>query len=768
MTRIKYLLTVTLGLCFYGGALGQTVSLVLSGGGAKGLAHIGVIRALEENGIPINNVSGTSMGAIIGGLYAMGYTPDEMVQLFKSRDFKNWSQGKIDNALRYNINDFTWSDAENLSIGLTFDKRGLKPKLISNYVPTVGMDVAFDELFAQGNAMSGGDFSKLFVPFRCNASDIVTKRMVYFKKGDLGAAIRASMSFPMYFKPIYIDSVLVFDGGIYNNFLWKEAYDEFNPDIIIGVKVASNTSQPNDEDPLLQIEAMITGATNYYIPDSIGVVIDIPFVDVDLLDFERVDEIVKAGYDATLAQISKLKGRFTQRVELSEINRQRANFRSSLPVLNVKQIEVNGLNSNQQKYMNKLIFGKREEVGFEKFKKDYYRLMSDRVFVRLFPKLRYDSTLKKFNVNIDAQLKRSVDLGFGLSLSSDVGNEGFVSANYSWLSRTSNTLYANGYFGKLYTSGRITYVKTFPTRIPISIISHVIANRFDYHSSNPIPFFEDIKPAYIVQSELFGSVGLKISHTSAANYSLMISSGEKDDDYYQVENYYSYDTPDRTKFRFVKGTLRYEKLTLNSKQYATGGRHQVVALSVYSGQEKHIPGTTASSALISEKEHFFVSAYIHNESYHRVLGQKFWMGLRVDGYWSNQEFFNNYHATILALNQYTPSPHTNALFFQNYRANQYLAVGIIPVVEFSKNMHIRFELNCFQPIRVINADSDNHPFYGERFKNRWLIGSGSLVYNSPIGPIAATAAYYPSNGGKELYFSFTFGYSLFNPRVFDN
>lgn len=79
----------------------QSVGLVLSGGGAKGIAHIGVIKALEENNIPIDYIAGTSMGAIVGGLYAAGYTPDEMMELIKSPGFANWSTGKIDPNLTY-------------------------------------------------------------------------------------------------------------------------------------------------------------------------------------------------------------------------------------------------------------------------------------------------------------------------------------------------------------------------------------------------------------------------------------------------------------------------------------------------------------------------------------------------------------------------------------------------------------------------------------------------------------------------------------------
>ena len=84
-----------------GQSFGQKVGLVLSGGGAKGLAHVGVIRALEENHIPIDYIAGTSMGAIVGGLYAIGYSPDEMEKLLSSNDFQKWSNGEIDIQEKY-------------------------------------------------------------------------------------------------------------------------------------------------------------------------------------------------------------------------------------------------------------------------------------------------------------------------------------------------------------------------------------------------------------------------------------------------------------------------------------------------------------------------------------------------------------------------------------------------------------------------------------------------------------------------------------------
>ena len=767
MSRIKYFLIIV-QLIFPQILSAQGVSLVLSGGGAKGLAHIGVIKALEENGIPIDNVSGTSMGAIISGLYAMGYSPDQMVELLKTRDFYNWSKGIIDESFKFNINDFSLSDAENLSIGLMLTTKGIKPKVASSFISSVGMDIAFDELFAQGTAVSGGNFDSLFVPFRCNASDVVAKRIVYFRNGNLGKSIRASMTFPLYFKPIYIDTVLLFDGGIYNNFPWAEALIEFSPDFIIGSKVANNSKIPSDEDPLEQLEAMIVGMTNYDIPDSIGIVIDMRFTNVGLWDFDRVDEIVGLGYQSALSLMDSIKLRVHRRVLPDSLTNARKRFRESLPPLYINQINVLGLNQKQKKYIDRVLKSKFSIVTFDHFKANYYRLMSDEVFARMEPELvfnRYDGI---FDVDMPVILNKYPSLGLGLNLSSDIGNGGFFSVSHTWLTRTSNTLYGNIYFGRFHSSARLTAMKTFPTRIPISLVSAFVVNRYDYHSGNPIPFFEDIKPAYAIQNESFGTLALRFSQSSALNTSLFVSGGEKLDEYYQTENYYSFDIPDKTVFRFVKGGLKLEKNTLNFKQYANRGRCQVLSVSGYYGHEIHSPGTTALQLSESDSYQSFVTAYIHNESYHRLVGRTFWLGLHVDAYWSSQRFFDNYWATILSLNQYSPTPHSRVMFLKEFRTNRYVAMGLTPVVTVRDNISFRIDAFVYQPYKAILTDSSGLAYYGQNFKNREYLMSASLIYNSPIGPVTLSVSRYPRNMEKQFFVNLSFGYSLFNPRVFDN
>lgn len=196
----------------------QKVGLVLSGGGAKGLTHIGIIRALEENGIPIDYIAGTSMGAIVGSLYAMGYSPDEMEALLKSDDFKRWYSGNVEEKYIYYFKkNPPTPEFINIRISLKDSLKNVKPQFLpTSIVDPIQMNIVFLQLFGQATAASKANFDSLYIPFRCIASDVYNKRPLILKKGDLGDAVRASMSFPAMFKPIEIDSILAYDGGIYN------------------------------------------------------------------------------------------------------------------------------------------------------------------------------------------------------------------------------------------------------------------------------------------------------------------------------------------------------------------------------------------------------------------------------------------------------------------------------------------------------------------------------------------------------------------------
>ena len=221
-------------------AQAQSVGVVMSGGGAKGLYHIGVLRALEENDIPIDYIAGTSMGSIIGGMYASGYTIEEMEAVALSGDMARWASGGIDPKYTYY---HTERDQLSNMITLYFDTDNTRSAeksaerrlhLPGSVINTAEIDVALNGFFAPASAAAGNDFDRLMIPFRCMATDMARHTAVELRRGDLARAIRASMALPVAFPPVEIDSVLMCDGGCYDNFPWRTMDEAFYPDIIIG------------------------------------------------------------------------------------------------------------------------------------------------------------------------------------------------------------------------------------------------------------------------------------------------------------------------------------------------------------------------------------------------------------------------------------------------------------------------------------------------------------------------------------------------------
>ncbi len=160
----------------------QRVGVVLSGGGAKGVAHIGMLQALEENGIPIDYIAGTSMGAIVGGFYAMGYSPADLLNLVRSPEFIKWMNGTVEEGY---IDFFRQPlpTPEFLSTEISLKDTALKPgKLLpTSLMNPIQMNFAFLQLCTQATAQCGGDFNRLFVPFRCVAADVYHRKPYVFR-----------------------------------------------------------------------------------------------------------------------------------------------------------------------------------------------------------------------------------------------------------------------------------------------------------------------------------------------------------------------------------------------------------------------------------------------------------------------------------------------------------------------------------------------------------------------------------------------------------
>jgi len=741
----------------------KKVGLVLSGGGAKGLAHIGVIKALEENDIPIDYITGTSMGAIVGGLYAIGYSPEEMEQLVLSDDFRNWALGEIEQDYIYYFKKPPIT-AEMINFKIRVKDSTAKAELPSNLVPTHQMDFASMQIFSPANAASNYNFDSLFVPFRCVATDIYNNKEKVFKNGNLGSAVRASMTFPFYFKPVEIDSILYFDGGMKNNFPSDVMINDFNPDYIIGSKTADNSPKPDPDNVVVQLENMLMEKVDYQLPEN-GILIESKFTNVQLLDFDKATDIIQEGYENAYQLMDSIKNFIPERRDTTIIDRARKQYQSTLPPLLFKDISFNGLNSKEKEYVANSIFHRDSVFTIREFKKTYFKLLADGTISSIYPEAYYDYQKESFQLKLDVDEESRFIAHIGANISSSSINHGFASLQYNQLGKVSRSAYANIYFGRLYSSVMLQARADFPLSLPIAFTGSFTMNRWDYYSSSSEPFFEDVRPPYLIQNEN----NLKLTMLSPVSTNSLVkaqfSYGFINDEYYQTLEFYKADTNDVTDFDYINFKLNIEKSNFDYKQFPTRGVFQELSLNYLKGTENFIPGSTSSIENEIESEHQWYNIQFHREEYFK-LTEHFHLGYLVQASLTNMDFFSNYTSTMLNANVFQPEPHSKTMFLENYRAHSYLAIGVKPIINITDKIHLRAGFYAMMPHKKIFSNENKQARYAKEFAHFNTMASTSLVYHTLFGPASLSLNYYDKMD-KKFYFVFNFGYLLFNKRGYE-
>ena len=267
------------------------IGLVLSGGGAKGFAHIGILKEIDKAGIQLDYIGGTSMGAIVGALYAVGYSGIEIEQIIKSTDFENVLRDKLP---RSAAPFFEKEYAENTKITLpvTKGKVGL-PKGISRGQSV--LNLLFELLDSTEDIT---DFSKLPIPFFCVATDVETGGEVLLETGVLPIALRASSSFPTLLNPVTLDNKLLVDGGIANNFPVTVMKSK-GMDIVIGVDVEGRLFDKEKLTSAIAILNQIVSYQMYHKSEEEKAKLDV-YIHPDIygysvVDFDKKDEILEKG-----------------------------------------------------------------------------------------------------------------------------------------------------------------------------------------------------------------------------------------------------------------------------------------------------------------------------------------------------------------------------------------------------------------------------------------------------------------------------------------
>jgi NTE family protein len=740
----------------------QKIGLVFSGGGATGFAHIGVLKALEENNIPIDYITGTSAGALIGALYASGYSPLEIEYFATSEKFYMMSQGELEKEYEYYIHH---SDLNAEVFGFRFAKDSILQKsLPTSLLNPTFLDFEMMTLLATNPISSNNSFDSLFIPFRCIASDIATKESVLFREGDLNVAVRASMTYPFFLSPISINGRLLFDGGLYNNFPAMEMYNEFNADYIIGSNVSYNEPLPTEDDLMSQIKNMFSSHSDYTLPCAQGIIIEPQLGDIGTFDFDRIKEAIEIGYQATLLQIDSIKANTELRTTKQNLQDKREVYKKNRIEISITDISTEGLGTEESKYIKRKLLKekKNEKLDYLTLKKRYLNLYQSDYILSIFPKLKTTSDSTQILIT-QIRKEKEFRVDFGGHFSSKPVNTGFLKLSYSDFKSTPIKIYANTYFGKFYGSAKLGLKFHLPTRNDSYIEPIFIMNRWDYFTSFTT-FFEPVKPSFLVVNERFWGVKYNLPISSNGKLVADFKNGINEFDYYQTENFTNKDTTDYTSLLFYSPGLTLTHNRLNRKQFASGGSLLELKGRYVHGIERALPGSTAINDEVLDntfRNWFYLKATYKNYFMQKGLYR---LGTHLEGYYSFKPFLGNYTSTILSAEQFNPFPDAKTLFNRDYRANQYIAAGLMNVFTLKDKLDLRIEAYYYQPIRNIVNDNGEAK-YSNYFLTGYEMASASLIYHSLIGPIRASVNYY-GHGLKErdISFQLSYGFVIFNER----
>jgi len=279
------------------------VGLALSGGGAKSMAQLGALRVIEQSGIQIDYISGTSMGAIIGAMYSMGYTVDE-IEYYLS--IINWDALLSNDIPRDRLPYLNRNDEKYL---LSFEiyNRGLNLPKAFNYGHYMLKQLSFLTMRFHDKA----DFSELAIPFVCVATDLETGEMVFFDKGNLTDALRATVAYPSIFSPHEINGRLYVDGGVRNNMPIAILKEEKGMDYVIAIDVQGALYKQDELNGIIEVMEQIGSFPNMIYFDEQKILADIlirPAIDeFSITDYQATDTILARGYRAALEKIDEFK-----------------------------------------------------------------------------------------------------------------------------------------------------------------------------------------------------------------------------------------------------------------------------------------------------------------------------------------------------------------------------------------------------------------------------------------------------------------------------
>ena len=724
----------------------QSVGLVLSGGGAKGIAHIGLIQALEDNDIPIDYITGTSMGAIVGGLYACGYTPAEMMELINSDYFGYLSAGKADPAFTYYFSKGSPSPQMfAMSVGgrdSTARSKIFNPQSLISPMP---MSFGFMQIFSAYGAQCGGNFDRLFVPFRCVASDVAQKRKKVMGAGDLGESIRASMSFPLIFQATEIDGQVLYDGGIYDNFPVGVMQTEFAPSVIIGSDVSAPSDGPANS-YFQQLDLLVSRAQSYEVPPEAGIKVRIDVSNFGLLDWDRADAIYRAGYRRGIEMMDSIKARIPTRADSTARRLRRAVFKSGTPALRFDSVNVEGATKRQNEYIKYLFHPAKgtDTIGIDRARLAFYRALSSGKMSYLRPRAHVNNdSAGLFTLDLKALVKSNFSVGAGAYITSSNNSYLYLRGGYSSLSFSSVSTDIEAWIGQSYMAGALTGRLDIASTLPSALVLNAVASRRKYYEDEEL-FFRDNEPAFVTAHEYFAKLAWAMAAGRSGCVDIGLGGGKLRNTFYSPGHQGGYrEGRHHVDFALGQAYAAYRSSTLDNINYPLSGSSLNASFAAVLG--KATCGQAGADGRGTDKHMAWLQLDAHWRNY-ISLGRHWVLGTEARALLSNRPLPGSYEASVSSAPAYSPTPASTNTFNPAFRANSFLAATVVPVYKFNSSLSARFSASVFAPLRGIREGDGGTARFGRCFDSTEFFGELNLVYALPFGNIAGYCNYSSSPG----------------------
>ncbi len=402
------------------------IGLVLSGGGARGAAHVGVLKILEENHIAIDMIAGTSFGAIVGGLYAAGYSADQLEDILKNID---WQETLSNSAPRKHRSFRRKADDDGFLIKFKIAFQNGEFNLPNGFITPNNLRLTLGDLI--NKRVQGDDFDKLAIPFRAVATDLETGEEVVLKEGNLASAIVASMAVPALFPPVELNGKLLVDGGIANNIPINIARS-MGADIVIVVDISTPllkkdqiTSFTSVIDQLTSLQSKKASAQQIATLTDQDILIRPDLENIGFVDFENANDAIPKGIEAATNILDQLLKFKLSEDQWNVYYSSRTEVKQQLSVIDFIRVENNS-DLSDEAIKSRLSLSEGQKLNTEQLSENLNEIYG----LGLFEEVDYNIIKQNGNTELEVRTKQRSEgedyIRFGLALQENFeGESGF-------------------------------------------------------------------------------------------------------------------------------------------------------------------------------------------------------------------------------------------------------------------------------------------------------------------------------------------------------